>query len=931
MDLNHAASCRQTVSMQLFETLGAIQRLESELSPAGVNVDFNKRIELAWYLRQSNSHRALELIDQASRDANVTPAASARMALIRAEFELLSGHPEVSIEMARQVLTTQESLGDHIGCADASMLLARAVASTGRGGGQLGYMTAAIEFALKGGDPHRHLFMRVLAAVNIAFQDPRSCQDQWKREFEPQLATAHPETVAMMNGLAATIAYGVGDIAASVKCFIRALEGMQATGQVNSMLGAYANISEAFNALNDRDASLDWAQRSLQVARKVGWPFPLGTALMRVAENLRKIERATAAKPLLHEALELFKPFFGSRNYGILLAEVGQNALACGDDTLALKWFTEMLALSQDTQGGDIQALESTARIGMAKSLRQLGRLTEAWEQAQLGLELERKIGKSFVQIEVLQLLAQICMADSRHTQALELLTQALDLGERIVGHTITPSVFLALGEVHAALAQFEPAYRDVVRANALRDQLHIREAENRATALEIRLSIQKSIAEAVRERERADLLQQSTATLQLLGEIGQEITAELDPERVFEVLYRHVNSLLSAECFTVYLMDANGLGMTSAFDMEAGERIETFHIALNDPHSFSARCVVERRELAVDLSASEADPSYIAGSMRTNSALFAPLAVQNQVLGVMSIQSVKTNAYGESERQIFRSICAYAAIALANAAAYRQLHEAQERLVAQEKLSALGALVAGVAHELNTPIGNCLLSTTSLQDRNVLMTEQFEKNNLKRSDLKAYFDDVAYATDLTTRGLTNAARLVQSFKQVAVDRTSEQRRIFDLRATAVEVLATLAHDIERAGHRIAVDIPDGIEVDAYPGPFGQVLTALVVNALAHAFATKPQGRMQIVATPLDADQLELVFSDDGCGIAPAHLKRVFDPFFTTQMGRGSNGLGLSICHNIASAILGGTLTVQSSVGKGTSFKLTLPRVAPRH
>ena len=147
MDLNHAASCRQTVSMQLFETLGAIQRLESELSPAGVNVDFNKRIELAWYLRQSNSHRALELIDQASRDANVTPAASARMALIRAEFELLSGHPEVSIEMARQVLTTQESLGDHIGCADASMLLARAVASTGRGGGQLGYMTAAIEYA----------------------------------------------------------------------------------------------------------------------------------------------------------------------------------------------------------------------------------------------------------------------------------------------------------------------------------------------------------------------------------------------------------------------------------------------------------------------------------------------------------------------------------------------------------------------------------------------------------------------------------------------------------------------------------------------------------------------------------------------------------------------------------------------------------------
>ena len=895
------------------------------------STDCNKCIELAWYLRQSNCTRALELIDCARDSGAVSPAHEARITLIRAEYELLFGHPDTAIEIACCALAAMERLTDHIGCADANLLLARAVATAGRGGEQARYVTAAIAAALKGDDHDRHLYLRVFTALNAAFQDPKGCEKQWKQEFEPTLATAHPATAAMLAALSGTIAYGLGDLAVSVTCFIRTLESMETTGQINSYLGVYANISEAFNALNDRDASLDWAQRALGAARTFGWPFPVGTALIRVAENLRKLDRSAAAKPLLDEALGLFKPFYGSRNYGVLLSEMGHNALASGDSILALAKFTELLTLSQDDQGRGIQALESTAHIGMAKALRQLKRLDAAWDQAQRGLELEAKGGKGFVQIEVLQLLAQICIARSSFREARYLLLQALELGEQIIGHTIPPSVFLALGEVHAALAQFEPAYHDVVRANALRDQLHIREAENRASALEIRLAIQKSIAEAQRERERADLLEKATTTLQLLGEIGQEITAELDPERVFDVLYRHVHSLLSAECFTVYLMDADGLGVTSAFDMEAGVRLEKTHIALTQEHSYCAQCVRERRELGVDMNTAEAQRSHAPGTLRTRSALFAPLVVQSQILGVMSIQSVKADAYGASERQIFRSLCAYAAVALANAAAYRQLHEAQERLVAQEKLSALGALVAGVAHELNTPLGNCILSTTSLQDRNGRITEQFEKDLLKRSDLKTYFDEVAQATALTARGLATAARLVQSFKQVAVDRTSEQRRSFDVHETVVEVLATLAHDIARAGHQIALDIPEGIAVDSYPGPFGQVLSALVVNALEHAFAAKSAGCIQIAVKQVNAVDLELVFSDDGCGIAPAHIKRVFDPFFTTQMGRGGNGLGLSICHNIATAILGGTLTVQSTLGQGTSFTLVLPRVAPRH
>lgn len=256
---------------------------------------------------------------------------------------------------------------------------------------------------------------------------------------------------------------------------------------------------------------------------------------------------------------------------------------------------------------------------------------------------------------------------------------------------------------------------------------------------------------------------------------------------------------------------------------------------------------------------------------------------------------------------------------------ALRTLRLTQDELVQSEKFAALGSLVAGVAHELNTPLGNALMVASSLQDRARELEKIAGEGALKRSALDRFVADNVEATELVQRSLARAADLVQSFQQVTADQSSERRRLFQLHEAVQEVLDTLRPNLRRFPWRLEVDVPADIRLDSFPGPLGQVVINLVMNAMLHAFEDRSQGRVRLAARLLEGGMVELQCSDDGVGIAADVLGRIFDPFFTTKLGRGGNGLGLSIVYRLVTQVLHGQVSVASVPGEGTTFTVRLP------
>ena len=258
------------------------------------------------------------------------------------------------------------------------------------------------------------------------------------------------------------------------------------------------------------------------------------------------------------------------------------------------------------------------------------------------------------------------------------------------------------------------------------------------------------------------------------------------------------------------------------------------------------------------------------------------------------------------------------------------QLRETQSQLVQNEKMASLGALVAGVSHEINTPVGIGVTAASALQERARQLRKQHSEQTLTASDLDGFVAVAEESSQIILRNLQRAADLIHSFKQVAVDQASGERRQFALRAYLDEVLLSLGPRLKRTPHKLSVDCADGVMLDSYPGALAQVLTNLVTNSLMHAFPDDRKGRIGIAARE-EAGTIRLYYWDDGVGIAPEHLPRIFDPFFTTKRGRGGSGLGMHIVYNLVTQLLGGTIEVTSTPGQGTQVFVTFPAsAAPR-
>jgi PAS domain S-box-containing protein len=324
-------------------------------------------------------------------------------------------------------------------------------------------------------------------------------------------------------------------------------------------------------------------------------------------------------------------------------------------------------------------------------------------------------------------------------------------------------------------------------------------------------------------------------------------------------------------------------------------------------------------------------------------SLLLTPLRSGKGLVGLISVTRKAPGSFADHHVQLLRTFADQALIAIENVRLFdevqartrelslslEELRAAQDRLVQTEKLAALGRLVAGVAHEINNPVGTSLTVASALERKIAAIAADFAQDALKRSSLKEFLQTSREASSQLVGNLNHAAELIQSFKQVAIDRSLSNQRIFDLGHLTEQVAMSLRSGLGKQNLTINVECQPDLVMNSYPGPYGQVLNNLFLNAVTHAFPDDQRGLVDIRVLASGNDHVEIVFSDDGCGMSSSVRRQAFDPFFTTRRDHGSTGLGLHIVYSIVTNGLGGRLSLDSKPGEGTKIRIILPREVP--
>ena len=256
----------------------------------------------------------------------------------------------------------------------------------------------------------------------------------------------------------------------------------------------------------------------------------------------------------------------------------------------------------------------------------------------------------------------------------------------------------------------------------------------------------------------------------------------------------------------------------------------------------------------------------------------------------------------------------------------FEELHHAQDQMIRSEKLAALGGLVAGVSHEISTPLGVGVTAASNLELLSRELKQRFEEGRMTKSDFLKHLDTTTETSAIILKNLQRASEQIKGFKQVAVDQSSEEKRTFRVKAYIEEILLSLHPKLKKTSHRVNVTCPEDLELNSYPGAFSQIITNFVMNSLIHGFEHMEQGEINIHINQ-EGDSLKMRYQDNGEGISPEGLKKIFEPFYTTKRNQGGSGLGLNIIHNLVTHRLCGNITCQSSPGEGTIFHIAIPLI----
>lgn len=271
---------------------------------------------------------------------------------------------------------------------------------------------------------------------------------------------------------------------------------------------------------------------------------------------------------------------------------------------------------------------------------------------------------------------------------------------------------------------------------------------------------------------------------------------------------------------------------------------------------------------------------------------------------------SERTSALKESNQELLNTLAT--------------LHKYQNQIVETEKMASLGQMVAGIAHEVNTPIGLGVTASTLLQDKVHEIEQAFEKKTLSSNQLARFLNDSKENLGIIYRNLERAAGLISSFKQVAVDQSNDSLRQFNMQQLLNEVVLSLRPNLKKTQHQLKITCPADLIITSKPGPINQILINLIMNSLIHAFDEGEAGEI-IIDVQLKQHRCYLHYSDNGKGV-PEHIrKRIFDPFVTTRRGDGGSGLGLHLVYNLVTQALNGKINLESQLGEGIKIDVDFP------
>ena len=941
------------MTMNLFALEDEVTQLAARLTSAHGLEKFMMQLSLAWHLRQRNSRRAAELAAQvltelAELDAPETMRRQfyARLCLIRAEVAALHGRLNDAEHLLADSLTVFTDLNDATGLGDASLTDAALALEQGDAGREARACNNAITWYTRANDQLRLSIAESWAIYELAFYDPMAASVRHAAFDRQHQHQSHPAVAAYLAAAQGVI-QGRREPARSSVYYLQASELARQAGMIRLAIISAGNSGESMQAVGDLEGAagvFDWAAER---AHETEWPALIGYAMSHLGSLLRQLGQLERSKKTLEEALNGFSHAPGGINKAIVHAELAECLLLQGETDKAILAFSEAIALFRAAHSMDDlpQAL-----IRYARALSASGQATaalDAIEEARTLIHLHQftalgvTLNQTLAEIHARHVVSQPANMDAPNA-TIYYLEESLQTGKLTEGWQASTELLMALSNAWSDIGDTGKALAYAKLAVAAEQRESKKQANNRTAMAQVRHETELIRAEAEQHRliaaseaRRAAALQEAGVTLERLGKIGQKITSNLEPEAVFEAIHHHLKDLLDATTFIIYLLSDDGQTLTQAFGIEENLPHPHHEVAVNDERAFSARCVREKREIRLELLADN-DFTVVQDTLQTLSLLFAPLSINERILGVMTIQTPREHAYGERECLIFRTLCAYGAIALDNANAYRELRltqqqleaasitERQARKKAEDATRLKSEFLANMSHEIRTPM-NAVIGLAHLALQTRLTPKQYD-----------YVSKIHHAGE-SLLGIIND---ILDFSKIEAGMLDVECIPFSLEEVLTGISTVISQKAaeKQVNYVVLVDADVPASLRGDPLRLGQVLINLINNAVKFTPAggdiTMHVHSLPKPAHTSDTTLLRFSVSDTGIGMSAEQQQNLFQPFTqadgSTTRKYGGTGLGLSISRRLVE-LMGGDISVHSIENQGSSFSFNLAFNAAAH